>query len=263
MKIQKHQMLLFSLRLGEFPYKYKLYFAELDSVNMQEPVIHCFCIRSRKLFMSLELGGVYSLTVSGVYIKSIERTDRYNLTEDNYMYLLDTRDMIFMDDKEREYVGLEDDDYDPKNLYYSLKTAQQLYRYRPSRKEIAFRILLKGLEYTVSILIPILLFLIYVFSLSNIKSSSESWAAPFVLPLAGATSMPFMFHLMSLFYRLGESLLLNTPATKFITLQKYFLLWAGMKKGLMLEEINSRILRNYGIGTLILCFFGAVFMLII
>ena len=54
MLTEKQNLLLFSLQLGDWPYKYKLYFAEAETVADEDPVIHCFCVCSRKKFFSLE-----------------------------------------------------------------------------------------------------------------------------------------------------------------------------------------------------------------
>ena len=261
--MEKQNLLLFSLQLGDWPYQYKLYFAEAETLTEEDPVIHCFCLHSRKRFFSLELGGIYSITANGIFIREMEKTGRQHMSEEDYLYLLDTRDMIFMNDEERMHVGLDRQDYDPHELYYSLKNAEAIYKYEPTWKERLFRICLKAIEYSISTLIPIGLFLIYVFAMTYIKSSSESFLAPYVLPIAAASSMPLMFFLMSFLYRLGEALLLNAPTAKYITLKKYFLLWAGMKKAVAIEALNTELIKKAGITTAILFFVGLVILLFV
>ena len=231
--------------------------------NVFRKLIHCFCVCSRKRFFSLELGRIYSITANGLFIREIECTGRQHLSEEDYLYLLDTRDMIFMSDEERAHVGFDGEEYDPHDFYYSLKDASAIYKYEPTWQEKLFRICLKAIEYSVSTLIPIGLFLIYVFAMTHIKSSAGSFLAPYVLPIAAASSMPLMFFLMSFLYRLGEGLLLNTPTAKYITLKKYFLLWAGMKKAVAFEALNTELIKKVGIGTASLFFVGLLILLFV
>ncbi|MBR3304696.1 MAG: hypothetical protein IKI74_02595 [Christensenellaceae bacterium] len=233
------EMLLFGFRTGARPYNYQLYFAEKDTVGTADPLIHCCCMKKRKDFLSLEIGGIYLLDLQGVFIRDIMYLDRYHLTEREYFSLCHRRDEMFMTDKEKEHIGFDRDNYREENRYYSLKTSEALYHYEPAtRMEIVYT-LLKGLEYAACILIPIGLFLLYIFTIGSIKQDSMSRFAPFAVPFAAVTSMPLMFYLMSFIYKLGECLLLNIPEIKYLALRKYFFMWGGIRKSVTFDEINN------------------------
>ena len=242
-------LMLFSKEHGRYPYKYRLYFAERSSASTERPVIYRYCAGSKKMFDSLSLGGVYDVIYSGVYIKSFEPTATVNLSNDAYLALVDARDLMFMDTASAKRIGLMDENYDPADYYYDFDSYKALVEYEPTFGHKLVVWALKILSYLLCIVIPIGIYLLFIFSLSSniLTDTSIATTKVFALPVAAIGTLPFLVWAMTVIYFSSELLFLNMEYMRYYLLRSYALRWAGMRKSCFPEPFQKKRLIKTGI----------------
>ena len=244
-------LLLFSMERGRYPYRYRLYFAELDTIDGKRPVIHRLKVNSRRRFFSFALGGIYNISCSRITIKTVEHTGSYNLSDMDYYRLVDARDLLFLDDKSARFIGLADEQYDPREYYYSFSAYRQLLEYAPPFWNRALVNGCKLIVYLLCLFIPVALYLLFLFSISNSLTGSGTLTVSrvFAVPIAALGTFPFLLWMMTAVYAVSETLLLNIRSLRYHMLRSYALRWAGMRKSCYIEPSQKRALLKSGLIT--------------
>ena len=259
----KKDLLLFSVQVVRYPYKYRLFFEEITTTK-KAPIIHCFYVYNKKSFEGVRIGGLYTLTLSGLKAISLKETGSYNLAPDEYFSLILLRDTIFLDKRTKLEIGMDQPEYHPSDVYYSLSSTRSLIGYRPDRLSTLLYWLSKGLMYLFSIIVPVALYILYVIAISFIAGSSNpSSTRSLSMPIAALCSVPMLFYLMNVIYVFTELIILNINKTRYVQLKAYCLRWGGLRKSCMLEpEQKQTLKRRLWISLGILCI-GTILSLLV
>ena len=243
-----YDAVLFSVEKGAYPYKYRLYFA-IAGQKGEEPELHRFFVRSKKIFDGFKLGGTYNIDYSGIRINSAQLTDIYPLTDSEYYELIRLRDLQFMDAKTQAQLNMDKQSYTPSEIYYSFKIFKSLAEYKPGAIKAFLINLCKLACYLLSFFIPIALYLlaIYFFSASSRFSSSGHLAL--TVPTASVCLLPFIIWMMCALNNFVTLLLLNIPYMRSYLLKSYTLRWAGMRKSCYIDDSSRRALLKGGLIT--------------
>lgn len=247
-QISFNDMLLFSKELDSYPYKYKLFFVEAPSLRKDKPIIHRFVVSSRKKFDSFALGRIYSLTAKGLTITAFTAEDTYNLTEFDYLKLVDTRDLCFMDAQTAETIGLNDGSYDPHDYYYTYSVYKSLLEYRGSPSHRFAYISLKLAMYFLCFIVPVVLYFMFVYATSSfIGADATRPGQSLAVPVSAMGTLPFVIWLMSTIYTFSELLMLNTEYLRTDILRGYALRWAGIRKNCFMENSQRQRIAKQGL----------------
>lgn len=247
---QLSKMLLFSVETSSYPYKYRLYFVEQDTLYYEKPVLHCFYVRSKKIFDSAVLGGVYVLSYCKSRIKSMTLCDTLKLGDSDYFFLCENRDRKFRNSIYEKRTNNESGIYAPQELYYDFNTARDIFEYNPSSGKKTIVFIIRLAVYLLSIIIPVGLYLLFTLTLTlKLPQIAHGYLASISVPLLALMSLPFIIWLMIMLYTMCEVLLLNIEYTRYILIKLYFLRWAGMRRSCHIESHLRRKLLTSGIVT--------------
>ncbi len=220
-------LMLFSKEKLHYPYKYRLYFIDMDTLKCGEPSIHRFCVSAEKSFDEYALGGVYDITAAGLNITDAVLTRVVDVDEDLYHSLVYLRDLIFMDDRAGKYIGLEGDTYNTSDYYWDYADYKHIVEYQPDKSTKSLYILTKFFLYFLAIVLPIG---IYMMTLYGLSASSMKSLSMITIPSVAILTLPLVIWMMNFIFLMGEMLILNTSSLKMIACRKYALKWAGMRR---------------------------------
>ena len=249
-KTERENMLLFSKESVAGLHRYRLYFTPLSSLRDETPRVFRLLVRTPFSFSKFELGRVYTLTYSNVYILSSTQKEEFNLQEEDFTKLLQTRDLKFIDKKTSAALRSLDKPYFAKDRYYSFNEMKEIVNYRPDiltrGAMTAFSTVLTG----VALLGPFclyawMLYLLIKGQLGLVGFSSRSLA----MPIMGIGALPATLFIMSLLFALSELALLRIDFTKGNILKKYTLAWGGIRKSIYFEIGDIRYIKKFGIAS--------------
>jgi hypothetical protein len=206
------------------------YFAELDTLKDDVPVLHRFSC-SKKVLDSLILGGLYSLRASGKRILSVSLLGEYDIDDSYFTLLLELKSI-------RYRRGESLTSFDP-SAYYSFSELRSLIEYKEPFSYRAVNFLLRAALYFPAFVLPPAG---YIFLLSALLRKAPSAGAPLMLVLA----LPAMVFLMAALYRLSEMLLLKMERTRYGMLRAYTLRHGGQRLALTLGAAAKKRLFALG-----------------
>jgi hypothetical protein len=248
-KTERDHMLLFSKERVAGLYRYRLYFTPISSLRDDTPRVFRLLVRTPFAFNKFEVGRIYKLSYSNIHIQSFEPRDEFNLQEEDYSRLIETRDIKFMDKKTSAALRQSDQPGSVKDRYYSFDEMKQIVNYKQdfltSVAVTAFSGSLTGL----ALLLP---FVIYALLLRIIIGSTLTVAGftskALSLPILGIGALPVTIYVMSILFALSELALLRIDFTKWNLIKKYTLSWGGIRKSMFLELSDIRYFKKFGIG---------------
>ena len=167
--------------------------------------------------------------------------NRYALSDTEYFSLILQRDLQFLSNRDRERLGIDATSYRPAGYYYSIVNIQKLLEYRPSRLHRIIFWIAQMFFGILAYLLPIFIYLLYVFFVSSCAASSNAGIfGGILLALITLAAIPFLLFGMRLSGQLYEELMLRMNSFKFDLLQQYALEWAGMRRniGIQREEVQ-------------------------
>ena len=247
-KTERENMLLFSKESVAGLHRYRLYFTPLSSLRDETPRVFRLLVRTPFSFSQFQLGRVYTLTYNNVHILSSVPKEEFNLQEEDFSKLLQTRDLKFMDKKTSAALRSVDMPYFSKNRYYSFTEMKEIVNYRPdflTRVAITtFSTVMTG----VALLGPFclyawMLYLLIRGQLNLIGFTTRS----LVLPIMGIGALPAALFIMSVLFALSELALLRIDFTKGNILKKYTLAWGGIRKSIFFEVSDINYIKKFGI----------------
>ena len=192
-----------------------VYFAESDTLDLKEPVIHrYYCSKSQ--FDSIVPGGEYALKTRGRRILDLSLSEEYEIDDDFYHYLLHWK-MV-------KYGGGSQKRFDPED-YYSFSELLQLIRYR---EDLKTRFLNGFLKFWVFLAALALSPILYIVMLALILPGSSAVGAPVFAVL----TLPLMVFLLALLHQLAQYLLLRYERTRYGMLRTYTLRHGGARLAL-------------------------------
>lgn len=244
---ERENMLLFSKERIGGPNRYRLYFTTLKTLGDESPRVFRLLVRTPFTFNKFEIGKVYKLSYNKVHIKKFEAGEDFNLSEENFKSLLQTRDIKFMDKKTSAVLRTKE----TRDRYYSFEETKEIINYTPdflSRVAIAvFTFFMSGIAF----LIPFAMYVAGLFLLIKGQINIEGFSTKaLVLPILGMGALPLVVFLMSGLYMFSELALMRIEFTKWSILKRYTLAWGGMRKSIFLEISDFTYLKKFGIVSL-------------
>jgi hypothetical protein len=247
-KTERENMLLFSKESVAGLHRYRLYFTPLSSLRDETPRVFRLLVRTPFSFSRFELGRVYTLVYSNIYILSSVPHEEFNLQEEDFTKLLQTRDLKFMDKKTSAALRSVDKPYFAKDRYYSFTEMKEIVNYRPdflTRVSITtFSAVMTG----AALLGPFGLYAWMLYLLIRGQLNLVGFSAySLVLPIMGIGALPVAMFIMSVLFALSELALLRIDFTKGNILKKYTLAWGGIRKSIFFEVSDVRYIKKFGI----------------
>ena len=247
-KTERENMLLFSKERVNGPNRYRLYFTPISSLKDETPRVFRLLVRTPFSFNKFEIGRIYTLAYAKIHILSYQPKEEFNLQEEDYTRLLQTRDLKFIDKKTSATLRSMEKPYFSKDRYYSFIETKEIVNYRPDFLTRVAITTFSGTMYGLAFLIP---FCIYVYTLfllikgqlGLVGFSSKS----LVMPIMGIGTLPITMFLMSVLFVLSEFALLRIDFTRWSILKKYTLVWGGIRKSLFFEISDIIYLKKFGI----------------
>lgn len=246
-KTEREHMLLFSKERIAGLYRYRLYFTPISSLRDETPRVFRLLVRTPFAFNKFEVGRIYKLTYSNVHIHSFEPRDEFNLQEEDYTRLIETRDIKFMDKKTSAALR-QSDQPSSKDRYYSYEEMKQIVNFKQDFLTSVAVTAFSGAVTGIALLLP---FVVYALML-RIVIGSQLTAGGFTskalaLPILGIGVLPATIYVMSILFALGELALLRIDFTKWNLIKKYTLAWGGIRKSMFFELSDIRYFKKFGI----------------
>lgn len=249
-KTERENMLLFSKERVSGLYRYRLYFTPLPSLREDTPRVFRLLVRLPFAFDRFEIGRVYKLGYSKVHILSFEPQETFNLLEEDFTKLLQTRDLKFMDKRTSAVLRSVDEPSSLKDRYYTFDEMREIVNYQQDFLTTVavgtFSSVLTG----AALLLPFGLYALMLYLLAKGQLAIEGFSGrALALPIMGIGALPVTLFLMSVLFALSELALLRIDFTKWSLLKKYTLAWGGIRKSFFLEESDIRYLKRFGLAS--------------
>ncbi|MDD5017705.1 MAG: hypothetical protein PHO15_06370 [Eubacteriales bacterium] len=247
-KTEHENMLLFSKERAYGPNRYRLYFTAISSLKDESPRVFRLLVRTPFSFAKFEIGRVYTLAYSKLHILKFEPKEEFNLQEEHFTKLLQSRDLKFIDKKTSAMLRAMDKPAFSKDRYYSFNETKEILNYRPdflmNIAVSAFSAVVSGLAF----LIPFCAYALMLYWLIKGQLGMVGFdSKALVLPIMGIGALPAALFSMSVLYVLCEFVLLRINFTKWSVLKKYTLVWGGIRKSFFFEIGDILYFKKFGI----------------
>lgn len=248
-KTERDNMLLFSKERVAGTYRYRLYFTPVSSLRDETPRVFRLLVRSPFAFNKFEVGRVYKLTYSNVRILSFEPQNAFNLQEEDYVRLLETRDIKFMDKKTSAALRQIDQPLFSKDRYYSFDELKQIVNYKQDFFTSVAVSTFSGAMTALALLLPFGLYILLLRIVIGSQLAMSGFSSKsLVFPILGIGALPATIFIMSILFALSELALLRIDFTKWNLIKKYTLSWGGIRKSIFFELSDIRYFKKFGIG---------------
>lgn len=247
-KTERDNMLLFSKERVAGTNRYRLYFTPISSLKEETPRVFRLIVRTPIAFNKFEISRIYTLIYSKVHIIEYRPNEEFNLSEEDYARLLQTRDLKFMDKKTSAALRLLERPAFPRDRYYSFRETKDIVNFKPDfLTHVAvstFSLIISGLAFLIPFCIyAYLLFLIIKGQLASAGFSSGALA----LPIMGIGALPVTMFCMLVLFALSEFALLRIDFMRWSVLKNYTLSWGGIRKSFFFELSDIEYLKKFGI----------------
>ncbi len=247
-KTQRDNMLLFSMERAAGPNRYRLYFTPMSSLKDDTPRVFRLIVRTPFSFNRFEIGRLYTIVYKKVHIISYKQGEEFNLSEEHYTRLLQTRDLKFMDKKTSAALRSMERPYFSKDRYYSFNETKQILNFKPDLLTnfavSAFSFVVMGLAFAV----PFFLYILTLFLVAKGELGFPGFnSGVLALPVLGIGVLPATMFIMLILFALSEFALLRIDFTRWIVLKKYTLAWGGIRKSFFFELSDIKYLSKFGI----------------
>ncbi len=249
-KAERENMLLFSKERVAGLHRYRLYFTPVSSLKDETPRVFRLLTYLPFAFDRFELGRIYTLQYSGIYVYKYEPKETFSLQEEDYTRLLHIRDVKFMDKRTSAALRAANQPQFSKDRYYSFEETRAIVNYRPDFLTTvaisAFSAILIG----IALLLPLGLYVWMIYLLAKGQNAIIGFSPDsLTLPLVGLGALPATMFLMSMLFALAELALLRIDFTRWHVLKKYTLAWGGIRKSIYFEHGDIRYFKKFGIIT--------------
>jgi hypothetical protein len=259
-KTERENMLLVSMERAAGFHRYRLYFTPVSSLKDDTPRVFRLLVRLPFAFYRFELGRIYTLQYSGIYIYKFEPKETFSLQEGDYIRLLHIRDVKFMDKRTSAALRSSDQSDFSKDRYYSFEETRAIINYRPDFLTTVAISGFSGILTGLALLLPFGLYIWMIYLLAKAQSAIPGFSpSSLVLPLMGLGALPITMFLMSILFALSELALLRIDFTRWHILKNYTLAWSGIRRSIFFEHSDIRYYKKFGMITGITL---AVFVLI-
>ena len=262
-KTEREHMLLFSKERVAGLYRYRLYFTPISSLRDETPRVFRLLVRTPFAFNKLEVGRIYKLTYSNVHIQSFEPRDEFNLQEEDYVRLIETRDIKFMDKKTSAALR-QTDQPGSKDRYYSFDEMKQIVNYRQDLLTSIAVTTFSGAITALALLLPFVIYALMIRIVIGSQLSAGGFTSKaLALPILGIGALPATIYIMSILFAFSELALLRIEFTKWNLIKKYTLAWGGIRKSMFFELSDIRYFKKFGIAAGIALFVSILLALIV
>ncbi|MGI5848836.1 MAG: hypothetical protein ACOX8Q_02000 [Christensenellales bacterium] len=249
-KTERDNMLLFSKERVTGMSRYRLYFTPISSLKDETPRVFRLLVRTPFSFNKFEIGRIYTLVYSKLHILGYQPKEEYDLSEEQFTKLLQTRDLKFMDKKMSARLRAMDRPYFLKDRYYSFRETKQIVNQRPDFLTTVavstFTAVISGVAFLIPFCAYILILYLLIQGQLNIAGFSSH---ALILPIMGIGALPITMFIMSILYALSEFALLRIDFTKGSILKKHTLAWGGIRKSFFFEITDIQYLLKFGIAS--------------
>jgi hypothetical protein len=247
-KTERENMLLFSKERVAGLHRYRLYFTPLSSLRDETPRVFRLLDQLPFAFSRFELGRIYTLQYSGVYLLKAEPKETFNLQEEDYARLLHLRDLKFMDKRTSAALRATEQPAFSKDQYYSFEETRAIVNYRPDFLTAVAISVFSAIVIAFALLAPFGLYVWMLLLLGRGAGEITGYSASsLVLPLMGIGALPATMFLMSLLFSLAEVALLHIEFTRWHILKKYTLAWGGIRRSIHFERSDARYFKKFGL----------------
>jgi len=246
-KTERENMLLFSKERVAGLHRYRLYFTPVSSLKDETPRVFRLLVRLPFAFDRYELGRIYTLVYSGIYLLKSEPKETFSLQEEDYTRLLHIRDLKFMDKRTSAALRAEPPVFSKDN-YYSFEETRDIVNYRPDFLTQVAISAFSGALIGLGLLLPFGLYVWMLRLLGRAANAALGFSTgALALPLMGLGALPATMFLMTLLFTLAELALLRIDFTRWHILKRYTLAWGGIRRSIYLERSDIRYLKKFGI----------------
>jgi hypothetical protein len=247
-KIERENMLLFSKERTAGPNRYRLYFTTVSSLRDETPRVFRLLVRMPFTFNKFEIGRLYTLVYSGVYITEHRPEEEFNLSEEHYSKLLQTRDLKFIDKKTSAALRSIERPRFSSDRYYSFRETKEIINFRPDfLTQVAvstFSFFISGLAF----LIPFFLYTYMIYAMIKGQVAVAGFSTgTLAVPIRGLGALPLTMFCMLVLFSLSEFALLRIDFTRWSILKNYTLAWGGIRKSFFFEVNDVQYLKKFGI----------------
>lgn len=247
-KTERENMLLFSKERVAGLHRYRLYFTPVSSLKDETPRIFRLLVRLPFAFDRFELGRIYKLQYSGIYILNSEPKETFVLQEEDFVRLMHIRDVKFMDKRTSAALRTTEQPTFSKDQYYSFDETRAIVNYRP---DFLTTVAISGFSaflIAVALLLPLGLYIWMIYLMAKGQGAIYGFSPhSLVLPLMGLGALPATVFCMSLLFALAELALLRIEFTRWHILKKYTLAWGGIRRSIYFEKSDIRYYKKFGI----------------
>lgn len=246
-KTERENMLLFSKERVAATNRYRLYFTPLSSLKDETPRVFRMLVRTPFTFNKFEIGRVYTLVYSKVHILEHHPKEEFNLTEELFAKLIQTRDLKFMDKKTSAALRSTDRPQS-RDRYYSFRETREIINFKPDfLTQVAvstFSFVLLGLAF----LIPFCLYIYMLLLIIKGQLGAQGFGSgALAVPIMGIGALPVTMFCMLVLFSLSEFALLRIDFTRWSILKNYTLAWGGVRKSFFFEISDKEYLKKFGI----------------
>jgi hypothetical protein len=247
-KTERENMLLFSKERTTGTYRYRLYFTTVSSLRDDTPRVFRLLVRTPFAFSRFEIGRIYTLVYSRVYIIEQHPQEEFNLSEEHYSKLLQTRDLKFIDKKTSAALRSIEKPRFSSDRYYSFRETKEIINFKPDfLTHVAvstFSFFISGLAF----LIPFCLYTYMIYAMINSRVAVAGFSTKaLAIPIMGIGALPLTMFCMLVFFSLSEFALLRIDFTRWSILKNYTLAWGGIRKSFFFETNDVQYLKRFGI----------------
>ncbi len=247
-KTERDNMLLFSKERVAGLYRYRLYFTPVSSLRDETPRVFRLLVRTPFAFNKFEIGRVYKLAYNNVNILSFTPTSEFNLQEEDFVRLLETRDIKFMDKKTSAALRQFDEPHTLKDRYYTFEELKQIVNFKQDFLTTVAVTTFSGALTGLALLLPFGLYSLMLYLLIKGQLAIPGFSSKaLALPIMGIGALPVTLFIMSVLFALSELALLRIDFTKWNLIKKYTLSWGGIRKSIFFELSDIRYLKKFGL----------------
>lgn len=247
-KTERENMLLFSKERAAGTNRYRLYFTPVSSLRDETPRVFRLLVRTPFAFNRFEIGRIYTLIYNRVYITQQQPQEEFNLSEEHYAKLLQTRDLKFMDKKTSAALRSMEKPHFSSDRYYSYRETKEIINFKPDfLTHVAvstFSFVISGLAF----LIPFCLYTYVLYLMIKGQVAVQGFTSrALAIPIVGIGALPVTMFCMLVLFSLSEFALLRIDFTRWSILKNYTLAWGGIRKSLFFEVSDILYLKRFGI----------------
>lgn len=242
---EKSNLLLFGKEIAREGFRYRLYFADGDTLNSENPNLYTMTCLRKKTFSDCDLGKVYNVSYRRKFLNSMSEAAEIGVTEDVFQKLMKHRDIL----KGPQPVSAFIRSYSGNKSYYTFDEIRRITAYKPVRVKEFWCNGLCSVLYFLCFILPFISFLFSAIYFYMDLLPSKFWHARyfFLLPAFYFLSVPLLIYIMTLLYTLSNSLLLHYERFMAISIKKEALRNGGLRQSILLNQKQKSHLILYGI----------------